>query len=135
MKDSLSLHKLSLHHHYTYVMLCTKTDFSNWMSVWFFWYQRRSLSHYTQHVLKRREFCQECPKQSSKVWALQQGNKLSEQFFANVIALTSGVRRKFSWGVFHSVAYGVICIWCALFVSSYSCFPDQRFGEVCADQP
>jgi len=29
----------------------------------------------------------------------------------------------------------VICIWYALFVTSYSCFPNQRFGEVCADQP
>jgi len=30
----------------------------------------------------------------------------------------SGVRRKFSWGVVHSVAYGGHCIWCVLFVTS-----------------
>jgi len=47
----------------------------------------------------------------------------------------SGVRRKFSWGRVHTVAYGVICIWCELFVTSYLCFPNLRFGEVCADQP
>jgi len=34
-----------------------------------------------------------------------------------------------------SVAYCVIRIWCALFVTSYSCIPNQHFGKVCADQP
>jgi len=33
------------------------------------------------------------------------------------------------------MAHGVICIWCALFVTSYSCFPNQRYGKFCADQP
>jgi len=43
---------------------------------------------------------------------------------------TSGVRRKFSWGV-HSVAYGgylyLVCAVCEVTVM----FPNQRFGEVC----
>jgi len=47
----------------------------------------------------------------------------------------SGVRRKFSWGVLVQGHMVVICIWCALFVTSQfdfiSMFPNQRFGEVC----
>jgi len=48
--------------------------------------------------------------------------------------LCSGERRKFSRGGFiqHTV---IICIWCALFVTSQFdaifMFPNQRFGEVC----
>jgi len=38
-------------------------------------------------------------------------------FYKNHSWLSSGVRRKFSGGI-HSVAYGVTCIWCALFVTS-----------------
>ena len=49
--------------------------------------------------------------------------------------LTSCVRRKFSWGVLVQGHMVVICIWCALFVTSQfeviSMFPNQRFGEVC----
>jgi len=48
---------------------------------------------------------------------------------------TSGVRRKFSWGGFNQWHRVVICIWCALIVTSQSgvifLFPNQRFGEVC----
>jgi len=40
---------------------------------------------------------------------------------------------------FHSLAYDVIRIWCALFVTSWFdvifMFSKPRFGEVCADQP
>jgi len=47
----------------------------------------------------------------------------------------SGVRRKFLWGrVFIQWHMLVICIWCALFVTSQFdvivMFPNQRFGEV-----
>ena len=48
--------------------------------------------------------------------------------------LSSGVRRKFSWGLAQAHMV-VICIWCALFVTSQfdviSMLPNQRFGEVC----
>ena len=48
---------------------------------------------------------------------------------------SSGVRRKFSWGVFIQWHRVVICIWCALFVTSQFdvivLFPNQRFGDVC----
>jgi len=47
----------------------------------------------------------------------------------------SGVRRKFSWGVFIQWHMVVICIWCPLFVMSkfdvIFLFPNQTFGEVC----
>ena len=47
----------------------------------------------------------------------------------------SGVHRKFSWGGLVQDHMVVICIWCALFVTSQfdvmSMFPNQRFGEVC----
>ena len=51
-------------------------------------------------------------------------------------SVSSGVRRNFSWGggfiQWHRV---VICIWCALFVTSQNDIivlsPNQRFGEVC----
>jgi len=47
---------------------------------------------------------------------------------------TSGVRRIFSWGSFIQWQNVVICIWCALFVTSQFdvifMFPKQRFGEV-----
>jgi len=47
----------------------------------------------------------------------------------------SGVCRKFSWGCFIQWRMVVICIWCALFVTSQFdvifMFPNQRFGEVC----
>jgi len=47
----------------------------------------------------------------------------------------SGVRRKFSWGGLVKDYMVVICIWCALFVTSQfdviSTVPNQRFGEVC----
>ena len=47
----------------------------------------------------------------------------------------SGVRRKFSWGGLVQGHMVVICIWCALFVTSQfdvmSMFPNQRSGEVC----
>jgi len=45
--------------------------------------------------------------------------------------------QKIFMGGFHSVAWHmmVICIWCALFVTSQFdvilMFPNQRFGEVC----
>jgi len=38
-------------------------------------------------------------------------------------------------GGFHSVAYGGLCLWCAVFVTSQFdvifVFPNQSFGEVC----
>ena len=47
----------------------------------------------------------------------------------------SGVRRKFSWGGFIQWHIVVICIWCALFLTSQFdvifMLPNQRFGEVC----
>ena len=53
----------------------------------------------------------------------------------NVMAICSGVRRKFSWGCFIQWHMVVIFIWCALFVTSQFdvilMFPNQRFGEVC----
>jgi len=53
-----------------------------------------------------------------------------------IFGLCSGVCRKFSWGgVLVQDHMVVICIWCALFVTSQvdvmSMFPNQRFGEVC----
>jgi len=49
--------------------------------------------------------------------------------------LSSGVRRKFSWGGVIQWHRVVICIWYALFVTSQNdvifLFPNQRFGEVC----
>jgi len=46
----------------------------------------------------------------------------------------SGVRRKFSWGCLIQ-CHMMICIWCALFVTSQFevivMFPNQYFGEVC----
>jgi len=49
--------------------------------------------------------------------------------------LPSGVRRKFSWGGFIQWHMVVICLWCAVFVTSrfdvIFMFPNQRFGEVC----
>jgi len=46
-----------------------------------------------------------------------------------------GVRRKFYEGVFIQWDTVVICIWCALFVTSQFdvifMYPNQRFGEVC----
>jgi len=49
--------------------------------------------------------------------------------------LASGIRRKFSWGGFIQWHRVVICIWCALIVTSQLDvivqFPNQRFGEVC----
>jgi len=49
--------------------------------------------------------------------------------------LPSGVRRIFSWRCFLQWHMVVICIWCALFVTSQYdvivMFPNQRFGEVC----
>jgi len=51
------------------------------------------------------------------------------------LVVTSGVRRKCSWGVLVQGHVVVICFWCALFVTSQfdviSMFPNQRFGEVC----
>jgi len=48
---------------------------------------------------------------------------------------SSGVRRKFSWGGFIQWHGAVICIWCALIVTSefdvIVLLPNQRFGEVC----
>jgi len=48
---------------------------------------------------------------------------------------TSGGRRKFWWGAFIQWLMVVICLWCAVFVTSQSdvifMFPNQRFGEVC----
>ena len=48
---------------------------------------------------------------------------------------SSSVRRNFSWGGFIQRRRVVICIWCALFVTSQNdvivLFPNQRFGEVC----
>jgi len=47
----------------------------------------------------------------------------------------SGARRNFSWGGFIQRHRVVICIWCALFVTSQNdvivLFTNQRFGEVC----
>jgi len=47
----------------------------------------------------------------------------------------SGIRKNFSWGGFIQWHRVVICIWCALFVTSQFdvivLFPNQRFGEVC----
>ena len=55
--------------------------------------------------------------------------------FVESIHEVSGVRRKFSWGGLVQGHMVVICIWCALFVTSQfdvmSMFPNQRFGEVC----
>jgi len=49
--------------------------------------------------------------------------------------LFSGARRKFSWGGFIQWHMVVICICCALFVTSQFdvmfMFPNERFGEVC----
>ena len=46
----------------------------------------------------------------------------------------SGVRRNFSWGGFIQWHMVVICIWCAVFVTSrfdvIFTFPNQQFGEV-----
>jgi len=51
------------------------------------------------------------------------------------LRMNSGVRRKFSWGDFIQWHMVVICIWCALFVTSQYdvifMFPNQCFGEVC----
>ena len=54
----------------------------------------------------------------------------------NILQLAhSGVRRNFSWGGFIQWHRVVICIWCALFVTSQNdvivLFPNQRFGEAC----
>jgi len=50
-------------------------------------------------------------------------------------AAASSVRRKFSWGGYIHWHRVVICIWCALIVTSQFhviiLFPNQRFGEVC----
>jgi len=52
-----------------------------------------------------------------------------------IIIVISGVRGKISWGYFIQWHMVVICIWCALFVTSQFnvilMFPNQRFGEVC----
>jgi len=49
--------------------------------------------------------------------------------------VSSGVRRNFSWGDFIQWHMMVICIWCALFVTSQFdvivIFPNQHFGEAC----
>jgi len=51
------------------------------------------------------------------------------------VVLFSGVRRKFPWGGFIQWHMVVICIWCALFVTSQFdvifLFLNQRFGKVC----
>ena len=51
------------------------------------------------------------------------------------VGVYSGVRRKFSWGGFIQWHRVVICILCALIVTSQFdvivLFPNQRFGEVC----
>jgi len=51
-----------------------------------------------------------------------------------LIACCSGVRRKFSWGGFIQWQRVVICICCALFVTSQFdlivLFPNQRFSQV-----
>jgi len=48
---------------------------------------------------------------------------------------SSGARRKFSWEDFIQWHMVVICMWCALFVTSQYdvifMFPNQCFGEVC----
>ena len=53
----------------------------------------------------------------------------------SAFADTSGVRRNFSWRGFIQRHRAVICIWCALFVTSQNdvivLFPNQGFGEVC----
>jgi len=55
-----------------------------------------------------------------------------------IIVSLSGVRRKFSWGNFHSVAYGghlylgyALCDGYAPLFDAIFMFPNQRFGEVC----
>jgi len=56
-------------------------------------------------------------------------------FTTDTIVQISGVRRNFSWGGFIQRHRVIICIWCALFVTSQNdvtvLFPNQRFGEVC----
>jgi len=55
-------------------------------------------------------------------------------FFATSSIVSSGVRRNFSWGDFIQWHRVVICIWCALFVTSQFdvivLFPNKRFSEV-----
>jgi len=55
-------------------------------------------------------------------------------YIVNLYIVSSGVRRKLSWGFIQWLMV-VICIWCALFVTSQFdvifMFPIQRFGEVC----
>jgi len=59
---------------------------------------------------------------------------LHAQWLHVMLATHSGVRRKFSWGGFIQWHRLVICICCALFVTSQFdvivLFPNQRFSEV-----
>ena len=61
-------------------------------------------------------------------------NSLSASLRNRSTACHCGVRRKFSWGGFIQRHRVVICIWCALFVTSQFdvivLFPNQRFSEV-----
>jgi len=60
----------------------------------------------------------------------RQGESRTEK---HSIGISSGVRRKFSWGCL--VQGHMVAIWCALFLTSQFdvifMFPNQRFGEVC----
>jgi len=51
------------------------------------------------------------------------------------VAVVSGVRRKFSWGGFIQWHMVVICIWCALFITSQFdvifMLPNHPFREIC----
>jgi len=51
------------------------------------------------------------------------------------VVVVSGVRRKFSWGGFIQWHMVVICIWCALFITSQFnvifMLPNHPFREIC----
>jgi len=51
------------------------------------------------------------------------------------VSYSSAVRRNLSWGGFIQWHMVVICLWCAVFVTSQFdvifMFPNQCFGEVC----
>jgi len=65
---------------------------------------------------------------------------VSQKHLGGFIMQTSGIRRKFSWGGSFiqsrtvSFVFGRRCLR-RHNLTSYSCFPNQRFGEVCTDQP
>jgi len=95
----------------------------------FYWdFFRTSLRKFGQKFFARPKIClllHLCLQRSKTLGK----HKNKENVFEVGVYFVSGVRRKFSWGGFFQWYMVVICIWCALFLTSYSCF-QAKFVDI-----